>query len=46
MLEPAPKSSPETRLEGAARDLVNPDGTLIQPPAQGPLAKLSQLLQR
>jgi len=31
-----------TALEGSARELVNPDGSLIQPRANGPLAGLRQ----
>jgi hypothetical protein len=34
--------STSTGLEGSARDLVNPDGSLIQPQARGPLAGLRQ----
>lgn len=33
-------------INGRARDLVNADGTLRQPPAQSPLDKLRGLLQR
>jgi hypothetical protein len=31
-----------TALEGSARELVNPDGSLIQPRPSGPLAGLRQ----
>ena len=34
--------SSSTELEGSARDLVNPDGSLIQPRPSGPLAGLRQ----
>jgi outer membrane biosynthesis protein TonB len=34
--------SSSTTLEGSARDLVNPDGSLIQPRPSGPLAGLRQ----
>ena len=42
---PAPGSqriSSSTTLEGSARNLVNPDGSLIQPRPSGPLAGLRQ----
>ncbi|MFM1812245.1 MAG: hypothetical protein RLZZ336_1183 [Cyanobacteriota bacterium] len=42
---PAPTServSTSTTLEGSARELVNPDGSLIQPRPDGPLAGLRQ----
>lgn len=38
----AGRISTSTGLEGSARDLVNPDGSLIQPQARGPLAGLRQ----
>ena len=42
---PAPERiSSSTPLGGSARELVNPDGSLIQPPARGPLARLKQLM--
>lgn len=51
--EPAPPTAsdserlkPGTALEGTARQLVNADGTLRQPPADGPLARLRQQLGR
>lgn len=49
---PQPPATAETRigtstsLEGRARDLVNADGTLRQPPAPSPLDRLQSMLQR
>jgi hypothetical protein len=49
---PQPAAPVETRivtstsLEGRARDLVNADGTLRQPPAPSPLDRLQSMLQR
>jgi len=43
---PVTATRPEALLGGSARELVNPDGTLMQPATQGPLTRLRQLLQR
>ena len=42
--EPMDRVTPQTRLSGSARDQVNADGQLQQPPARGPLAGLREKL--
>ncbi|MFZ9973236.1 MAG: hypothetical protein ACO3FK_03040, partial [Vulcanococcus sp.] len=42
---PAPERlTPQTSLSGSAREQVNADGSLQQPPARGPLAGLREKL--
>ncbi|MFZ9270915.1 MAG: hypothetical protein ACO23C_06670 [Prochlorococcaceae cyanobacterium] len=43
-IAPPERISSSTPLVGSARDQVNPDGSLIQPSPNGPLAALRQLL--
>lgn len=38
--------APSTGLAGSARQLVNPDGSLVKPQGSGPLARLRERLQR
>ncbi len=38
--------APSTGLAGSARQLVNPDGSLVKPKGSGPLARLRERLQR
>ena len=41
---PPERIAPQSSLSGSARDQVNADGTLQQPPARGPLAGLREKL--
>jgi len=41
---PPERLAPQTRLSGSARDQVNADGSLQQPPRRGPLAGLREKL--
>jgi len=41
---PPERVAPQSSLSGSARDQVNADGTLQQPPARGPLAGLREKL--
>ena len=43
-LQAPERISSSTPLGGSAREQVNPDGSLIQPPGRGPLARLKQLM--
>jgi len=43
-IAPPERISSSTPLGGSARDQVNPDGSLIQPTPNGPLAGLRHLL--
>jgi hypothetical protein len=42
--EPGERLSPQSRLSGSAREQVNADGSLQQPPSRGPLAGLREKL--
>ena len=42
--EPSERLAPQTRLSGSAREQVNADGSLQQPPSRGPLAGLREKL--
>jgi hypothetical protein len=42
--DPTDRLSASTNLEGSARSQLNPDGSLLKPKAQGPLAGLRQKL--
>ncbi len=41
---PATTISPSSKLSGSARDLVNPDGSLVDDKPRGPLAGLKAKL--
>jgi hypothetical protein len=42
--EPGERLAPQSRLSGSAREQVNADGSLQQPPSRGPLAGLREKL--
>ena len=42
--EPSERLAPQSRLSGSAREQVNADGSLQQPPSRGPLAGLREKL--
>jgi len=43
-VEPSERLAPQSRLSGSAREQVNADGSLQQPPSRGPLAGLREKL--